>query len=241
MTRQTDYQGAQPKVELKVLPAGADGEGPAAPPRHSLMRHTDDERNETAPPIADSDVAAEKTVDREAQRAEQMLANSERTASGDNGESPTRSSEDGDSPRLSRSERRRIEESKKRAPHWQCTSLKTSRQVPRMKRTLSRRRIRCKGKCSRAKTGWCRPVISERGKGTWPQPNDPWRGLAVSATDLGPTARFLAGENGVQHPHRGDCIVNAVIQRFVAQHGLGEILCLFGILVAGWDDFAAGQ
>ena len=80
VTRQTEYKGSQPKVELKVLPAGADGAGPPPPPRKSFVRHAERDRQPT------TDALAERAIERELEREQQLLSGADQPARNDQSE-----------------------------------------------------------------------------------------------------------------------------------------------------------
>ena len=73
VTRQTDYGGSRPKVEVKILPAGADGEGPPPPTRPSLLRRAEHDRSNEAA----SEAVAERAVEHEAKREGELLSGAE--------------------------------------------------------------------------------------------------------------------------------------------------------------------
>ena len=91
VTRQTEYNGTTPRVEVKVLPAQDDGVGPAPPSRTSLRKATNRPRDDEAKADAD----AERTINEEASRTDALLNNSENSrarSNSDDGNTPTRRS-----------------------------------------------------------------------------------------------------------------------------------------------------
>ena len=57
--------------------------------------------------------------------------------------------------------------------------------------------------------------------------------------DRGPAAGLFAFEDGVEHAHGADGVLDAPFHRLLAENGAAEGIGLFGILVAGGNDFAA--
>ena len=72
VTRQTEFRGDAPKVEVRVLPAGDDGEGPPPPGRNEMLRHNEKTRN--LPNDEAADAEAERKVQEELAREEERLA-----------------------------------------------------------------------------------------------------------------------------------------------------------------------
>ena len=90
MTRQTDFHGDEPKVEVRVLPAGSDGEGPPPASRSSLLRHNEKVRSDQTD--ASADASAERDVQKEADRADAQIS------AGSDNEHPRRHSSDSSNP-----------------------------------------------------------------------------------------------------------------------------------------------